>query len=123
MIINFYIDYLPIKIKEVVENINKTYFLPHIQRELVWKPAQIYRLFDSLMREYPISTFLFWKIKDPGSITKVEFIKNYLKQSIKVENTDKNRDNYWLILDGQQRLQSFYISLCGTYEKKELFLN
>ena len=116
-------DYLPIKIKEVVENINKTYFLLHIQRELVWKPAQIYRLFDSLMREYPISTFLFWKIKDPGSITKVEFIKNYLKQSIKVENTDKNRDNYWLILDGQQRLQSFYISLCGTYEKKELFLN
>jgi uncharacterized protein with ParB-like and HNH nuclease domain len=40
------------------------YVLPAIQREFVWKPEQIERLFDSLMQGYPFGTFLFWKI-DP----------------------------------------------------------
>ena len=29
---------------------NKSYVLPAIQREFVWKPEQIERLFDSLMQ-------------------------------------------------------------------------
>lgn len=37
--------------------------LPAIQREFVWRPAQICRLFDSLMRGYPIGSFLFWKVE------------------------------------------------------------
>jgi hypothetical protein len=32
---------------------NKSYILPAIQREFVWKPEQIERLFDSLMQGYP----------------------------------------------------------------------
>jgi catechol 2,3-dioxygenase-like lactoylglutathione lyase family enzyme len=39
------------------------YFLPAIQREFVWKPEQIIELFDSIMRGYPISSFLFWQLK------------------------------------------------------------
>jgi len=116
--------YLPKTIKEVVEEINIKYFLPHIQRELVWKPPQIIKLFDSLMRDYPISTFLFWKLVNKKDITKLEFIKYYKKgQSKNHINTDTNRDEYWLVLDGQQRLQSFFIALKGTYNDKELFFN
>ena len=42
---------------------DRQYFLPAIQREFVWKPDQIVQLFDSIMRGYPISSFLFWELK------------------------------------------------------------
>src|SRR5205085_538585 len=50
-------------IATVVNRLNVRYFLPAIQREFVWKPDQIIQLFDSLLRNYPISTFLFWELK------------------------------------------------------------
>lgn len=116
--------YLPKTIKEVVQEMNTKYFLPHIQRELVWKPNQIRKLFDSLMRGYPISTFLFWKItNNKDEITKLEFIKRFNKNSKNEINKDIERDEYWLVLDGQQRLQSFFIALKGEYNDKASFFN
>ncbi len=53
-------------IANVVKRLNAQYFLPAIQREFVWKPEQIVQLFDSIMRGYPISSFLFWRL-DPGN--------------------------------------------------------
>ena len=32
-------------------------WLPIIQRNFIWKEEQIERLFDSIMREYPIGNF------------------------------------------------------------------
>ena len=53
----------PLTIDEVIEGIHtKKYLLPSIQREFVWSPEQIKMLFDSLMRDYPINSFLFWKV-------------------------------------------------------------
>lgn len=53
-------------IKEVVNELNRRYFLPDIQREYVWlKKAdekKIEQLFDSILRGYPIGSFLFWKL-------------------------------------------------------------
>ena len=46
-----------------ISRMNQQYFLPAIQREFVWKPEQIVQLFDSIMRGYPISSFLFWDLK------------------------------------------------------------
>ena len=46
-----------------IGRMNRQYFLPAIQREFVWKPEQIVQLFDSIMRGYPISSFLFWELK------------------------------------------------------------
>ncbi|PCH59731.1 MAG: hypothetical protein COC05_06160 [Gammaproteobacteria bacterium] len=34
------------------------FWLPNIQRNFVWKEEQTERLFDSLMRDYPIGTLL-----------------------------------------------------------------
>jgi uncharacterized protein with ParB-like and HNH nuclease domain len=45
----------------------KSYVLPAIQREFVWKPEQIEKLFDSLMQGYPFGTFLFWKVEESTS--------------------------------------------------------
>jgi len=52
-----------ITIKSAIDHIRRQhYVLPSIQREFVWSTDQIETLFDSLMRDYPISTFLFWKV-------------------------------------------------------------
>ena len=58
-------SYIPKTISEVTsEYLNRTTFLPAIQREFVWGTYQIEKLFDSIMGDFPISTFLFWKIKE-----------------------------------------------------------
>ena len=98
------------------------FWLPNIQRPFVWGEEQICRLFDSILREYPISTLLVWKTN--SSIRRRKFIDNW-KSSLKlsdfyVPEDDKKK---CLVLDGQQRLQSLYIALCGSFDGKELYLN
>jgi uncharacterized protein with ParB-like and HNH nuclease domain len=113
----------PITIKKAIENIKKRYYvLPSIQREFVWDTEQIERLFDSIMRDYPISTFLFWKV-DKNKIKNFqfyEFLKNYHEKDAKHNNkADLSTDEDVIaILDGQQRMTSMYIALTGTYAKK-----
>jgi len=98
------------------------FWLPNIQRPFVWNEGQIERLFDSIMRQYPISTLLVWKTK--SKIRRRKFLDNY-KQGLKltdfyVPEDDKTK---MLVLDGQQRLQSLFIGLKGSYEKKELYFD
>lgn len=98
------------------------FWLPNIQRPFVWNEDQICRLFDSILREYPISTLLVWKTK--SKIRRRKFIDNYHRRiqlrDFYVPETDKKK---CLVLDGQQRLQSLFIGLCGSYEGRELFLD
>lgn len=98
------------------------YWLPNIQRPFVWKEDQIERLFDSILREYPIGTLLVWKTK--SKIRRRKFIENY-KLDIKLTDfyVPEDEKQKMLVLDGQQRLQSLLIGLLGSYEKKELCLN
>ena len=65
----------PITIKKVIHGIQENkYVLPAIQREFVWDGEQIEKLFDSLMRGYPIGSFLFWKIK-PDHLSDFQFYR------------------------------------------------
>ncbi|WP_050579108.1 DUF262 domain-containing protein [Helicobacter pylori] len=54
-------------IKNVVDGLNVRYFLPDIQREYMWlqnaDEKKIEQLFDSILRGYPIGSFLFWKLQ------------------------------------------------------------
>lgn len=113
----------PITIKEALIHIKqRNYLLPSIQREFVWGQSQIEVLFDSLMRGYPIGTFLFWRVNKDGinNFQFYEFLRNYHDRdqfhNNKVENLDK--ESITAILDGQQRLTSLYIGLMGTYAAK-----
>lgn len=95
------------------------FWLPNIQRPFVWGEEQICRLFDSILREYPISTLLVWK--STSDIRRRKFIDNW-KDNIRLSDfyvpaDDKKK---CLVLDGQQRLQSLFIGLCGSFEGKEL---
>ncbi|MGL2480372.1 DUF262 domain-containing protein [Helicobacter pylori] len=144
-------------IKEVVDELNVRYFLPDIQREYVWlkktDEKKIEQLFDSILRGYPIGSFLFWKLpkediaksdeqdSDKLNFQLYQFITNYDErkphnEKIRIEQI--KRDDLYIVLDGQQRLTSLYIGLKGTrtlkkknarndnpnaYEEKRLYLN
>ncbi len=113
----------PLTIKDAIDAIKKRqYVLPSIQREFVWGTEQIETLFDSLMRDYPISTFLFWKV-DKTKIKDFqfyEFLKNYHeKDGIHNPKVDLPTDQDVIaVLDGQQRMTSMYIALTGSYAEK-----
>jgi uncharacterized protein with ParB-like and HNH nuclease domain len=98
------------------------YWLPNIQRPFVWKEEQVERLFDSILREYPIGTLLVWKTK--SNIRRRRFIDNY-RDGIKLSDfyIPEDTGQKMLVLDGQQRLQSLFIGLIGSYEGKELCLD
>lgn len=115
---------------DLVDEINSKYFLPNIQRPFVWDADQTIRLFDSLMRNYPIGTFLFWSVKNVDEIRRRKFIDNYYTKFSRDFNIEKlgledttPRKGITLVLDGQQRLQSIYLALSGKYQDKELYFN
>ncbi len=102
----------------------RQYVLPAIQREFVWRPEQIQCLFDSLMRGYPIGSFLFWIVKRE-SITKY----GYKFYDFMLDYHESNnphckpigavtRDEVVAVLDGQQRLTGLNIGLRGSYAYK-----
>lgn len=95
------------------------FWLPNIQRPFVWTEEQITKLFDSIMREYPISTLLAWKTKE--KVKHRRFIDNY-KHDIKLTDfyVPDNSTQKIMVLDGQQRLQGLFIGLRGSYNKLEL---
>ncbi|WQZ51073.1 DUF262 domain-containing HNH endonuclease family protein [Helicobacter pylori] len=149
--------FLDSSIKNVVDELNVRYFLPDIQREYVWlKKAdekKIEQLFDSILRGYPIGSFLFWKLQkediarsDEQDENKLnfqlyQFLTNYDERkphNEKIYIEQISRDDLCIVLDGQQRLTSLYIGLKGTrtlkkkkarndnpnaYEEKRLYLN
>lgn len=114
-------------IRKIVSYLNNAeenggFWLPNIQRPFVWNEEQIERLFDSLMREYPISTLLVWRTK--SKIRHRKFIDNYTtSRKLSDFYMPENDKPKYLVLDGQQRLQSLYIGLKGSYEKKELYID
>ncbi|WP_204369149.1 DUF262 domain-containing protein [Methylocucumis oryzae] len=128
-------SYTPKTINEVItEYLNRNTFLPAIQREYVWDTQAIEKLFDSIMGDFPISTFLFWKVKEENKNEwkSYEFIKDYDSENShnKEANLNGIRQDIYLVLDGQQRLTSLLIGLKGSYRyfyyrwyKTKLYLN
>jgi uncharacterized protein with ParB-like and HNH nuclease domain len=97
---------------------NTEYYLPAIQREFVWHQDQIIKLFDSIMRGYPISSFLLWAVKEPNynNYDIYSFIENYNEGVTHHEKAPTDGfKQVTLVLDGQQRLTSFLIGLKGSY--------
>ena len=119
-------NYQSITIKQAMCNISsQKYLLPAIQRKFVWESEQIEMLFDSILRGYPINTFMLWKITDDQIKHDYKFylfIKDYAKK-FGENNQDAScqfsEDDFYAVIDGQQRMTSLYIGLAGTYRTKK----
>ena len=114
----------PISISDAIANIeSRKFLLPAIQRKFVWSSGQIEVLFDSIMRDYPINSFMMWNVtseKTKNSYKFYEFLKEY-RAFFKDENPFFNTRGYtdfMAIIDGQRRSTSLYLGLKGTYAYK-----
>lgn len=121
-------------IKDIIGKLNDSFFLPDIQRDYVWlnneRENKIENLFDSILRGYPIGSFLFWKLKksdiassnDNASSDKLNFQLYKFQENFderksyneKIDIDKVNCDELNIVLDGQQRLTSLYIGLKGS---------
>lgn len=114
----------PTTIADALDNIdNYRYLLPAIQREFEWPAHKIEWLFDSLMRGYPISSFLFWNVEG-SAVSGYKFYQflRHFRERFNIHNEDANVEgvgNFTAVLDGQQRLTSLYVGLKGSYAYKE----
>jgi uncharacterized protein with ParB-like and HNH nuclease domain len=114
-----------ITIKSAIDQIDSgDFLLPSIQRRFVWSTQQIEFLFDSIMQDYPINTFMFWEVTDSAIKNQFrfyDFLRKYIeyKGGNNEERKTKGYKNFKAVIDGQQRLNSLYIGLKGSYAKKK----
>lgn len=114
-----------LSVKEIIEKIKNTEFvLPVIQRRLVWDKEQMELLFDSLLKKN--STFgaiiCIKENKDSKSLFAWrEFASDgNNRPSSQLEEITQT---HYLVVDGQQRLQSLYIGTQGTFEGQHMYFD
>ena len=98
---------------------NNKVVLPSIQRKFIWNHKQVVNLFDSLVKDYPIGTFLLWQIKGEQAINNYVFY-HFIKDIQKNSNwNDKivghEHSDIQAMLDGQQRMTALYSGIYGTF--------
>src|SRR2546421_5065482 len=112
-------------ISTILTRLNVNYFLPAIQREYVWHPDQIVQLFDSIMRNYPVGSFLFWELNHENHYKWdiYRFVQNFKQDATHNEPASTAGVHLLtLVLDGQQRLTSLLVGLKGTYTVKKKYM-
>ena len=85
--------------------------IPRFQRDFVWSLIQSAKLLDSIVKGYPIGTFIFWRtrerlrsVRDIGNLTLPE---------------PASGESVLFVLDGQQRLTSLFAALKGLPVTRE----
>ncbi|MDE0512161.1 MAG: DUF262 domain-containing protein [Gammaproteobacteria bacterium] len=96
----------------LIEEIKKGQIkIPQFQRDFVWTIQKSAGLIDSILKGYPIGTFIFWRTKD-----RLRSIRNLGEQQLP-EPQEGDAIDY--VLDGQQRLTSLYACLNGISIRRE----
>lgn len=121
-------SYLGISVKEAINKINNDvdgWFLPAIQRPYVWgsryeNELYICKLFDSILKGYPIGGLIVWKTNEEVPFR--EFVKDYLPGEIPkiVDKGLHKKPDKGLVYDGQQRLQTLFCCLKYTFNERIL---
>lgn len=79
--------------------------IPQFQRDFVWTLQKSSALLDSIVKAYPIGTFIFWDTKD-----RLRSVRNLGNVTLP---PPKDGDVVSFVLDGQQRLTSLFAILKG----------
>ena len=85
--------------------------IPQFQRDFVWEKERARKLMDSIIKGYPIGTFIIWKTKE-----RLRSIRNI--GGIKLPEPPEG-DFVQYVLDGQQRMTSLYTILKGLKIQRE----
>jgi hypothetical protein len=79
--------------------------IPQFQRDFVWTKEKFAKLLDSIIKGYPIGTFILWKTNES-----LRSVRNLGDANLPVTPVG---DQVQYVLDGQQRLTSLFASLKG----------
>lgn len=85
--------------------------IPQFQRKFVWSIEETAGLIDSILKGYPIGTFIIWETND--RLRSIRNIGNFQFP----DTPDGNTIQY--VLDGQQRMTSLYVALRGAKLKDD----
>lgn len=101
---------------------NRNMLLPDIQREYVWTYPEIEKFFESIVDEYPVGSCIMWKTtrknlnKEKPNL--YYFLRDYVQGKSKNEKAPEyfnEETDYYIVLDGQQRITSMNIALYGSF--------
>ena len=110
------------RILDVVKSIDEDEFrLPSIQRSFVWEEERICKLMDSIMNDYPIGSFLVWNPPEDMKVRTRRFVQGSRTGMRLVSEEPAGQSSRYLVLDGQQRLQSLFLGFLGTYDDRSLY--
>ena len=85
--------------------------IPQFQRQFVWDISSSAKLIDSILKGYPIGTFIFWRTNE-----RLRAIRNIGNIKL-IEPKDGEYVNY--VLDGQQRITSVFAALKGQQIERD----
>jgi hypothetical protein len=85
--------------------------IPKFQRDFVWSIDKTAKLLDSILKGYPIGTFILWETNE--RLNDIKNIGNLVLPPV----PDDIKVQY--VLDGQQRITSLYAAFLGASIQKE----
>ncbi len=101
---------------------NRNLLLPEIQREYVWDYWEIEALFESIVDGYPVGYCILWKTSrttiNEEKPNLYYFLRDYKQGESKNEKAPEvynDETDYYIVLDGQQRITSLNIALYGKF--------
>ncbi|MFH0820431.1 MAG: DUF262 domain-containing protein [Candidatus Peregrinibacteria bacterium] len=100
------------KYTDLISEIQKGYIkVPKFQRNFVWSLDKTAKLLDSILKGYPIGTFILWETNE-----RLNDIKNIGNLELPAV-PDDTKVQY--VLDGQQRITSLYAAFKGAQIQKD----
>lgn len=112
------------RIADIISEIDdRKIVLPVIQRRLVWDEEKMELLFDTLLKGDSFGGIMV--IKEDKNDEPLFSFRPFTKDGEPIDsmNVEKISQNQSFVIDGQQRLQSFYIGLSGTFNGKILYFD
>jgi hypothetical protein len=85
--------------------------IPQFQRDFVWSIQKSAALIDSIVKGYPVGTFIFWATKE-----RLRHVRDIGSESLP---PPKDGETAAYVLDGQQRITSLYATLRGLQVPRE----
>src|SRR5690554_2870673 len=106
------LENIPVKYSDLISEIKTGQVkIPQFQRKFVWDINSSAKLLDSIIKGYPIGTFIYWRTDE-----RLRSIRNL--GNIDLPEPRKGEFvNY--VLDGQQRLTSLFAALKGLIIRDE----
>jgi hypothetical protein len=109
------------KLIETASSNDTTLLVPDLQRPFVWEPEGIMLAIDSLLRGWPLGSFVFWRFSPKQEALAIG-MQGFCRHAVPGDDPTRKRTRFErsdfqnpnevvrLVLDGQQRIQSFILA-------------